>query len=174
VTVDDFWRLVEQARAGAKTCCEVVTNATALLSSRPAAEIVATHQALWRLMDASYLQPLWAAAYLIRGGCSDDSFDYFRAYLLTCGRSAFEAAVHDPDSLAGLALPPDPYGDVASCEDMLSIAWDAHLAVTGEDLPDEAWERRERLPLDPAWNFDFDDEPEMRRRLPRLCALYLG
>ncbi|WP_167979811.1 DUF4240 domain-containing protein [Lentzea indica] len=113
------------------------------------------------------------AAHLIRCGCSDDSFDYFRAYLLTQGRRVFESAVVNPDSLAGMALLPDEYGSVGSCEDMLSIAWDAHLAVTGEDLPDDAWERRERLPLDPDWDFDFDDEAEMRRRLPRLSAVYL-
>lgn len=171
--MDDFWALVETARANAKTCCDVVANATTLLASRPAAEIVATHQALWRLMDASYLHPLWAAAYLIRGGCSDDSFDYFRAYLLTQGRHVFTSAVADPDSLADLPLLPDAYGGTGVCEDMLSVAWDAHRAATGADLPEEAWESRERLPLDPSWDFDFDDEAEMRRRLPRLAAIYL-
>jgi hypothetical protein len=172
--VDDFWALLETARANAKTCCEVVANATTLLASRPAAEIVAAHQALWRLMDASYLHPLWAAAHLIRGGCSDDGFDYFRAYLLAQGRHVFESALADPDSLAGLPLLPDEYGGTGTCEDMLSVAWDAHLAVTGSDLPQEAWESRERLPLDPAWNFDFGDEAEMRRRLSRLAAIHLS
>ncbi|WP_167979810.1 DUF4240 domain-containing protein [Lentzea indica] len=58
--MDDFWSVVDSGRTDAKTCCDVVANATTWLSARPAAEIVATHQALWRLMDASYLHPLWA------------------------------------------------------------------------------------------------------------------
>ncbi len=170
---DVFWDPISTAHTGAETCCDVAANATAHLSTRPAAEIVAAGRALRALMDASYLGPLWAAAHLIRGGCSDDSFDYFRAYLLAQGRSVFEAAVADPDSLADHRVRPGADGVVADCEDVLSIAWDAHVAVTGEDLPDEAWEQRERPPLDPAWDFDFDDEAEMRLRLPRLAALHL-
>jgi hypothetical protein len=46
---------------------------------------------------------LWAAAYLIEGGC-DDGFMDFRAGLMLQGRTAFEAAVADPDSLAGLPV----------------------------------------------------------------------
>ena len=35
-------------------------------------------------------QPLWDAAYLINGGCSDDGFDYFRGWLVDQGRETFE------------------------------------------------------------------------------------
>ncbi|MFI6094152.1 hypothetical protein ACIA8G_01260 [Lentzea sp. NPDC051213] len=37
----------------------MTTNATAQLTTRPPYEVVVTHQALWRLMDASYLHPRW-------------------------------------------------------------------------------------------------------------------
>ncbi|MEU3643761.1 DUF4240 domain-containing protein [Lentzea sp. NPDC034063] len=171
---DAFWSLIESARAGTTTCCEVAAKAAALLATRPPAEIVATHQALWRLMDASYVAPLWAAAFLIRGGCSDDGFDYFRGWLLTRGRQVFEAAVADPDSLAGLTLTPDLTGRIGTCENTLSLAQQAHEAATGEDLPDAAWEPGNRPALDPSWDFDFEDGTEMRQRLPRLAAVHLS
>ena len=171
---DAFWGLIESARTGTTTCCEVAANATALLATRPPAEIVAAHQALWRLMDASYLDPLWAEAFLIRGGCSDDGFDYCRGWLLTRGRRVFEAAVADPDSLAGLTLTPDDTGRIGTCEYTLSLVQKAHQAATGEDLPDAAWEPCNRPTLDPSWDFDFEDKTEMRQRLPRLAAVHLS
>ncbi|MFD6293827.1 DUF4240 domain-containing protein [Streptomyces sp. NPDC060235] len=41
-----------------------------------------------------------AAAYLIGGGCSNDSFMDFRAGLIALGRDWYEKATADPDSLA--------------------------------------------------------------------------
>ncbi|WP_232836398.1 DUF4240 domain-containing protein [Lentzea terrae] len=115
--MDDFWALLDSARADARNCCAVVSNATTLLAQRPVPEIIAAHQAVQRLMDASYLRDLWAAAYLILHGRSDDSFDYFRAYLLTQGRHVFESAVSDPDSLAHLRPAPHAVRGIGCCED---------------------------------------------------------
>ena len=42
-------------------------------------------------MDQAYSWPLWGAAYVINGGCSDDTFTDFRAALISRGRQAFEA-----------------------------------------------------------------------------------
>src|SRR5262245_53974222 len=43
---------------------------------------------------------LWGAAYLMNGGCSDDGFEYFRAWLMAQGRRTFEKAVEDADTKA--------------------------------------------------------------------------
>lgn len=79
-----------------------------------------------RVFDAvngeAYRTGLWAAAYLMRGGCSDDGFDYFRGWLLAQGRAVWEGAVAAPDSLADLGLDPDE--DEIECEDFLSVASD--------------------------------------------------
>jgi len=42
---------------------------------------------------------LWAAGYVIAGGMSDDSFHYFRSWILGKGRDVFEVAMKDPDEL---------------------------------------------------------------------------
>ncbi|MEU9661705.1 DUF4240 domain-containing protein [Streptomyces chartreusis] len=172
----DFWDLVAAARdqVQAPYPCEAIAGAaTALLASRPAEEIVAAEGVLWDLMSESYTNPLWAAAYQINGGCSDDGFDYFRGWLIAQGREVFELAVAEPDALAELpvvqtaaALGIDLEGD-----DVLGIAWNAHIAATGNQLP--ADQPKIQYPeLDPDWNFSFDDRGEMARRLPRLAALF--
>ncbi|MFO0614255.1 MAG: DUF4240 domain-containing protein [Polyangiaceae bacterium] len=45
---------------------------------------------------------LWAAAYVLHGGCSDDTFWDFRAGLVALGRDRYEAALHDPETLASV------------------------------------------------------------------------
>ena len=54
-------------------------------------------------MADSYRSSLWAAVYVINGGCSHDGFDYFRGWLMLQGRETFGQAVADPGSLADLA-----------------------------------------------------------------------
>jgi hypothetical protein len=59
--------------------------------------------------DRAYSWPLWGAAYVINGGCSDDSFSDFRASLISRGRDAFEKALADPDSIADEDLDEESY-----------------------------------------------------------------
>ncbi|MGF1429826.1 DUF4240 domain-containing protein [Kitasatospora sp. LaBMicrA B282] len=172
-----FWQLIEDARQRAAEPADaeaVAEAARALLAERSPEQIVAAERALDTLLAQSYLNPLWAAAYTINGGCSDDGFDYFRGWLIMQGRAVFEAALADPDSLAELPAVRAAAGEWEdlSCETTLSIALAAHREVTGEELPLDPGGLR-YPELDPAWDFDFDDREEMARRLPRLAALYL-
>ncbi|MFF2960732.1 DUF4240 domain-containing protein [Streptomyces sp. NPDC057963] len=172
----DFWNLIEHARArvtGPADAEAVVARASALLAARPRDEIVAAQQLLWDLMAASYRAPLWAAAYTINGGCSDDGFDYFRGWLIAQGREVFERVVADPDTLAELPeiRAAAPEGMEVECERTLGIAWDAHRAATGEDMPAGSF-TIDCPGLDPEWDFDFDDAERVASRLPKLAALY--
>ena len=177
--MQQFWKLIEDARRQVPDPAdgeEVAARAAALLSAYPREEIVAAEQVLGELMAWSYRTPLWAAAYVINGGCSNDGFDYFRGWLILQGREVFEHVVADPDALADLpVIRARALGAAClECEDTLYIASRAHRAATGEDLPPDPFPIRYReLDLDPVWDFDFDDGTEMKRRLPRLAALFL-
>src|SRR5689334_11637866 len=70
------------------------------LESLPLAEVLSFDGHVDALHNASYSWRLWGAAYLINGGCSDDAFEYFRAWLISRGRDVYEAAIDDPNSLA--------------------------------------------------------------------------
>ncbi|MFD4672716.1 DUF4240 domain-containing protein [Lentzea sp. NPDC058450] len=172
-----LWSLIAQARSTVPDPSDseaVAAEATTLLAARPPSEIVAAQQVLWDVLVTSYTNPLWAAAYLINGGCSDDGFDYFRGWLLTQGKETHDAVLASPDSLADLpaVIEAAESGEEFECEAALSIAWDAHIKATGMQLPQDAF--RIRYPeLDPDWDFDFDDSTELAARLPRLAALFL-
>ena len=174
--MQQFWKLIEDARRQVPDPAdgeEVAARATALLSAYPPEEIAAAGQVLRELMAGSYRTLLWAAAYVINGGCSNDGFDYFRGWLIVQGREVFEHVVADPDALADLPVIRAQALGAAylECEDTLYIAARAHRAVTGEELPPHSIPIPYRE-LDPVWDFDFDDRTEMKRRLPRLATLF--
>ncbi|MGW1060034.1 DUF4240 domain-containing protein [Micromonospora rubida] len=169
---DDFWQLIDAARAGGGGAAgPVAARAVALLAERDAADIVGYAQHQRRVMAASYRADLWGAAYLINGGASDDGFEYFRGWLITQGREVFARAVADPDSLAALpqirqaALT----GEEFEAEQMLTVAGEAYRKATASELP--AVPETPYPELGEFW--DFDDEEEAQRRLPKLAALFV-
>ncbi|MFF3650222.1 DUF4240 domain-containing protein [Streptomyces sp. NPDC002181] len=167
-----FWKLIEAARTDAEPD-QVAARASELLARRPEAEIAAAQQVLWDLLAESYRSPLWAAAYVINGGCSDDGFDYFRGWLLTQGEEAFARALADPDSLADHPAVREAAAEGLELwdEEALSIAWTAYESATGRELPADSFTISYPA-LDPSWDFDFDDTALTSTRLPRLSALF--
>lgn len=161
--LDTFWGLID-AHVEVDDDLEVHVEGLIEALSQERTEAIADFGRHFdALMASSYRADLWGAAHLVKGGCSDDAFDAFRAWLIAMGRTAFENAMEDPDSLGELALA-DAY---CESEEMLSVADRAHMSVAGEPLE-----------LGPAplqlqgelW--DFDDEAESKRRHPRIHAMF--
>jgi hypothetical protein len=170
---DDFWAVIDRATADRPgSPGEVAKRAVAELATREPEEIVAWGRHLDKVMAASGKEDLWAAAYLINGGCSEEGFDNFRGWLIANGRDVVARAVREPDSLAELPAvrAAASTGAVFEAEEVLSIAGDAYQQATGSELPPSETPRSRP---DPAMLWDFDNEEEMRKRLPRLSALFL-
>jgi hypothetical protein len=161
-----FWQLVDAARASAAVPADadsVGRRARELLEAMPVDEVAELARAEWELRARSYRVDLWAAAYLINGGCSDDGFEYFRGWLMAQGRDVFERAVADPDTLA--EVPAVRAGLELEAEEMFGVAHSVYYDRTGRAPAHTA----EYPQLTEFW--DFDDEHEWRRRMPRLDAV---
>lgn len=120
-----------------------------------------------RFMAAAHDWDRWGAAYLINGGCSDDGFAYFRAWLVSRGPEVYEGAVRDPDSLARLI---DPDRDDYEFEDLWYVAPEAYEELTGEAMPAAADLPQAGGPKGDRW--DHDDDAEVARRSTKLAELY--
>ncbi|MFF3402538.1 DUF4240 domain-containing protein [Streptomyces sp. NPDC002659] len=96
--LDAFWYVVESAREDGKPFDEALVDR---LAERSGTEILGFQERFDELDSAVDRWDVWAAAYLIGGGCSDDSFMDFRAGLIALGRDWYEKAAQSPDSLAG-------------------------------------------------------------------------
>ena len=94
----------------------------------------------------------------MNGGCSDDSFDYFRGWLIAQGKQVYEQALRDPETLALVATPDD-----WEFEDMLGVAMAAYEGRTGHPYP--GVER-------PAWQLKGEDwdEDTVEKKYPKLAA----
>ena len=130
-------------------------------------EIIEWNHIFDRLAAQAYTVDLWGAAYLINGGASDDGFYYFRCWLIGMGRNVYEAAVANPDSLAEAVV----QGIDAEAE-IYAVAHQAWMTVSGRPDTDPYPARNEQAELR-GEDWDFDDDAEVHRRLPRLAALYL-
>lgn len=132
-----FWHMIERAKAEGNGDCEQQAQ---LLQQRlaqlPPEEIQSFDRLLLQVMDQSYNDDIWAAAYLINDGCSDDGFEYFRGWLIAQGEAIFYAALQDPDSLAEIVALSNDY----ECEALLYVAMDAYEARTGKEMPQEEYE----------------------------------
>ena len=171
---DDFWAVITRATADRPVSpAEVAERAKADLATQDPEEIVAWARHLDKVMVASGTQDLWAAAYLINGGCSDEGFDSFRGWLIAHGRETVARSVKSPDSLAEMPAvrAAAESGAVFEAEEVLAVASEAYEQATGSELP--AGERPVTRP-DAADLWDFDNEEEMQRRLPQLSALFLA
>jgi hypothetical protein len=101
VDESQFWKLVQRAHGAASDDmdrkCEVLKAEIGNLSKNEANDFAVL---LDTMMDRAHSHNLWGAAYVINGGCSDDTFNDFRSSLISRGRTCFERAIADPDSLA--------------------------------------------------------------------------
>jgi hypothetical protein len=115
----------------------------------------------------AYTWDLWGAAYLINGGCSDDGFHYFRSWLISRGRAAYEAALENPDTLAGLT---DPDRDDYEFEELAYVPLEVYEELTGKEMTtiELRWPENPR-----GAEWDFDNDEQITKRLPKLAKIYL-
>src|SRR5258708_7740412 len=160
----DFWLLIAAAKdeSGGDPGQQVALIQTKL-DSLTKAEIIGFDLLLHELMNKSYRRELWAAAYIINGGCSDDGFDYFRAWLISRGQDAFYRALKDPETLAGVAEPE------VELEEMLYAASKAYKSSTGNGYPHPRRPQAELVGEE--WE---EDEGQLREKFPLLCAKFLN
>ena len=126
MTEPEFWNLIESTKKSDPE--EHVERLVARLVKLEPKEILAFGQHWHTFHRKAYQHPLWGAAYLINGGCSDDGFHYFRSWLLLKGEAVHTAALQEPDSLAKVRVEPDE----AECE--CYPAQDAYQQATGAPI----------------------------------------
>src|SRR5215831_5340869 len=108
MTIDQFWTIVEKVQQASKgnfdAKCELLE---AELRKLPLAEVQSFDVHFTECLDRAYTWELWAAAYIIGGGCGDDSFSDFRSTLISMGREIYERALANPETLGDVATEDD-------------------------------------------------------------------
>ena len=124
--------------------------------------------------EEAYTWDIWAAAYTMQGGCSDDGFIDFRAWLVYRGKEVFEKALQNSDSLAELGR--EKLEESEESEDFYYLTADAYEEITGvegldvEEDPNFKPVEFTELPRGQDW--DEENLDELRARNPEIFKLF--
>jgi hypothetical protein len=120
MTKDRFWEIIAASRVGFDardiegSMDRQVNRLHELLAALSVEDVRAFGERFDECMAEAYSEPkvvvdmeprddsLWAVAFDLGGGCGHDAFDDFRAWLISMGRDAYEAALHDSKTVYGL------------------------------------------------------------------------
>jgi Protein of unknown function (DUF4240) len=168
----EFWKLVDAARqeAGGDALDQADLLVEALVRLDPDT-VVDFARHFESRFGRAFQWDLWAAAWILLDGVSDDAFDAFRCWLIAQGREVFERAAHDADSLADLLGDFDAEQD-GDAEEVGCAADEAYEQLTGALLPDLALPEPPPDPL--GVPLDLESPAALAERLPRLWSRFGG
>lgn len=170
MTETEFWELIENSKLESQ---ENISTQTSLLmewlSGRSEGEIFDFDAHRRKFTNLAHTAELWCAVNLYMGYCSDDSFDYFKAWLVAQGKDAYTKSVEDPDSLLNI-FPEN--AKIKGGEDFLCIPYEAYEKLTGkEDMEDydDAYHSNVEIPNFPNIELDWiENEERMRSICPKV------
>ncbi|WKA53192.1 DUF4240 domain-containing protein [Planococcus shixiaomingii] len=177
MTEAHFWQLIDECKSHGDDALEHVEWLVSRLSEKSVTDIISFDSFLNEHYGKSYTSDLWAAAYIAMGGCSDDSFDYFRAWMLCLGEEAYYKAIEDPESLLPYLKLLKEQEEIPQLEELLAVASDAYEKKTGNDfedymkLYDQLMQEDYSVPdIDLDW--DEDDEENLCKMFPELWEAF--
>lgn len=164
-----FWTIIDKSRKEAAAPGKQHEALAEILQSLTAEEIAGFAKHWYTKHGEAYRWDLWAVAYIIHGGCSDDAFMDFRAWLIGQGRDVYESALADPASVGNLVESSE--GEEMICyEELNYVSSDAYKKKTSQELPTLSTLGVPPHPSDPigkSW-----DEEELPELYPELCKKF--
>jgi len=166
-----FWDIIESSDKGRNLDIEL---------SKLAEEELFGYKYWWDHFHLqSYNQALWAVAYVVMGGCSDDAFDYFRYWLITRGKAVYMNAIKDADSLCGEfeKLADD---ECVEWEDVCYVPYDVFEKKFNKDFYDAEYAAKDSIDFEEmpfpeiAFEWSEDDEASIRNICPKTFDKWWG
>jgi uncharacterized protein DUF4240 len=124
--------------------------------------------------EDAFTWDIWAAAYTIQGGCSDDGFMDFRGWLVYRGKEVFEKALKNSDSLAELGK--EKLEESEESEDFYYLTADAYEEITGVeglDVEEDPNFKPVEFKDEPSGqDWDEDNLEQLKQRNPEVFKLF--
>ena len=159
-----FYELIDDARGSTDPAAPSADpdSLREVLEGLPDDELVAFAAAFDAELVRLNRWELWGAGFVLAGGMGDDSFHYFRAWLVGKGRDAVDRALDDPDSLVEILAD----ADVEAGYDNEPLEY-----VAGDVIDDRGIEpSEEELHADDDPEGEPFDEDAVDERYPRSAA----
>ncbi|AKG71409.1 TPA: DUF4240 domain-containing protein [Serratia fonticola] len=167
-----FWQLIDQARtAMIEDLAENMQALDSALRQLSPEELIAFKKRFTELHNQAYRWDLWAAAYIMGGGCSDDGFMDFRDWLISRGQSVYEAALINPDSLADI-VDGEEEGQHEGYSYLVGRIIEELHPEYEKALFEQTSYKTIKFPSEPSGTAWEDDEETLAKLCPRLFAMY--
>lgn len=155
-----FWQLIEKSRQETTDQFEFIDNLKQSLELFKPEELRKFQKLLLTIQDELNSWEHWALAYIVRRGCGDDGFDYFRIWAVSKGQKNFEAIKQLDTTLLKNIFDEDP-----QLEELLSLAETVYEDKTGEIMK-EVKIKQSKL-KGKKWS-----EENIAKDFPVLCNLF--
>lgn len=156
-----FWELIDESRKESEFDSDFVEILKEKLEAMSATEIKKFQKLLLEKMNELNHWDIWALAYIVRKGCGDDEFDYFKAWVVSKGKEVFE-------DLKEMKLEKlkKPFKDSdAQLEEFMYVAQNAYENKQYEEMP---MPRVKNTPIQgKEWS-----EDNICKDYPELCKMF--
>ena len=145
LTREDFWNYIKDARIKYKNNdSKVIDYLTEKLKEKTLEEIFSFGIVLDEVMLESYKEKLWCASYILNGETTEESFDFFRLWLISKGEEFFNDVMKNHDSIIKYIDNNEDDGyvdDFYENEDFFFIAIDAYRQKNNLEKFEESFEK---------------------------------
>lgn len=175
INTDNFWLLVDNAVKASNGDNSLKEKFLTSELEKLSLEEIKNFEIAFRkcVIDADDFKVM-AAQKIIEGYVSDDSYLYFRCWLIGQGKAVYMETLKDPDYLSTIANK----GDECDFEGIMYVATDAYSKKTGKE-EDETFPRN--IAIDMGLDYDFGAPPtkgtdwteeQLPTLLPKLWAKF--
>jgi hypothetical protein len=168
-----FWEIIEKSLKATKNQDDQEQYLISEIKKLSPKEIIGFRLRTDYLLYHSYTSAMWCAGYIMNGGCSDDSFEYFRCWVISRGKDTYYKTKENPDYLVIEVVKGAEFYDF---ESFWYVALDAFRQKTGKELYDyidyDNFKTKEGAY--PQFEFTWqEDSPEsMKKICPKLFDRY--
>jgi len=170
MTREAFWEIIEQSRKAVPDNPEgQVLEIEHILLKKTAEEAVSFVQHLQQILADSFTSPLWEVSYIINLDDREDSFEFFRAWLILLGKANVELIQENPDAIVDFVDPRAVGKDFKlQAPELLSIGFSVWEELTG-NFPDDM--PLERLEVEFSADPNLEDE-YLQEEYPLLWDMF--
>jgi hypothetical protein len=161
-----YWQIVQESLKNSGTQDGQQEYLVRRLQKLNPKDIVGFRLRTDKLLHDTYNSEMWCAGYIMNGGCSDDSFEYFRNWVISRGKDVYYSAKQNPDTLIEQV---DEDAEFYDFEDFWYVALGAFKNKTGKDLYDFIDDDNFKFKEGHYPNFDFTWQEENPESMKAIC-----
>ena len=161
----EFWDIIDKSKKAANELEDQYKQLKEILKKYEPEDII-SFDLIWHKKHIElYRWDLWAIAYIINGGCGDDSFIDFRSWIISRGKEFYNNASDHPKYIGeNVKLDEESF-----FEEIAYAADEAYEEKTGEEMS-VLLDRYPKEPDDPYG--EYWDEDDLENLYPELCKKF--